>query len=81
MVTKFPSTRTAATCSKKAGDGLTDPFFFFFTGSPPRLRLGGKVRPPSGPLTMNPELRKENCDHSVITCILLSFVFMSVSLL
>jgi hypothetical protein len=51
-VTKFPSTRIAATCSKKAGDGLTDPFFFFFTGS--------KVRPPSGPLTMDPELRKEN---------------------
>jgi hypothetical protein len=25
MMTKFPSTRSAATCSKKAGNGLNDP--------------------------------------------------------
>jgi hypothetical protein len=25
MMTKFPNTRIAATCSKKAGNGLTDP--------------------------------------------------------
>jgi hypothetical protein len=41
-------------------------FFFFFTGSPTRRSLVGKVRPLFGPLTMDPELRKENSDYSVI---------------
>jgi hypothetical protein len=51
-------------------------FFFFLAGSLTRLRLVRKVRPPFGPLTMNPELRKENCDYSVIGFVLASFKVM-----
>jgi hypothetical protein len=56
-------------------------FFFFFTGSPTRRSLVGKARPQFGPLTMDPELRKENCDYSAIEFTLTPFVSMSYSVL
>jgi hypothetical protein len=55
-------------------------FFFLFTGSPTRLRLVGKVRPPFGPLTMDPELRKENCNYSVMGLKLVPLTAMSLSM-
>jgi hypothetical protein len=35
-------------------------YLFFFYGPPLRHSLGRKVRPRGGPLTIGPELRKEN---------------------